>query len=226
MTVVFIRTVILFALLSLALRIMGKRQLGELEPSELVTAILIANLAAIPMEEKGTSLFVGIIPIVTLICLEVLISGSALKSQRIRSLVFGSPSILVHDGKIIEKDLRKNRLTNDELLEELRLQGYPDLSTIQYAILELSGKLSVIPYASERPPTGAELGISPTSNGLPVMIINDGSLIRKSMISAGLDDKWLKRTLDSQNVKNISDVLLLTVDDKKNVYFMPKEEKN
>ena len=224
MTVVFIRTIILFALLSAALRIMGKRQLGELEPSELVVAILIANLAAIPMEEKGTSLFVGIIPIVTLICLEVLISGCVLKSQRLRSVIYGSPSILMHNGKIIEKSLRKNRLTNDELIEEIRLQGITDLSTIEFAILESSGKLSVIRRAAQSPPTADMMGLSPVDKGLPVMIINDGVLLEKNLSRCGLDQKWLQGQINAGHAKNIADVLILTVDDKKNTYILPKEK--
>ena len=149
----FIRTVILYILIMAGLRLMGKRQIGQLEPSELVLTMMLSDLATVPMQDFGIPLLAGVIPILTLLSLSMLMSQLSLRSLRFRRLVCGTPTVLIHRGVIRQKAMRKNRYTLDELLEELREQGYSDLSEVKYAVLENSGQLSILPWASRAPIT-------------------------------------------------------------------------
>ena len=146
MAIAFTRTVILYALIIVGIRLMGKKQVGELEPTELVFAMLISDLAAVPMQDFGIPLLFGVIPIVILLAITMALSVLSLKSIRFRNLICGRPSVIMEHGSILQAALAKNRFTVDELLEELRLQGITDLSTVKYAILENSGRVSVILY--------------------------------------------------------------------------------
>jgi len=153
MAITFLRTIILYVLVVVGLRVMGKRQIGELQPSELVIAIMLAELASIPMQATGIPLLSGIIPILTLITLEILLSFISLKSKKFRELVSGKPSILVHDGAINKQEMQKLRFNNDDLMEELRLGGCPNVQDIQYAILETNGQLSIMLKKDNQPLT-------------------------------------------------------------------------
>lgn len=145
------RTVILYILIIVGVRLMGKRQVGELEPSELVLSLLIADLASVPMQDLGAPLHTGIIPILTLLSLTTILSVLTMKSIRFRAILCGKPSIIIRNGKLEQEEMRRNRLTVDELLEELRCQGHPDISTVQYAILETNGQLSILPMPHNLP---------------------------------------------------------------------------
>lgn len=153
-----IRTVILYILIIAGVRLMGKRQVGELEPSELVLSLLIADLASVPMQDLGIPLHAGVVPILALLSLTMILSVLTMKSIRFRTLMCGRPSIVVRDGKVDQGEMRRNRLTVDELLEELRGQGYTDLAGVKYGILETNGRLSVLPYAEQRPATAPAAG--------------------------------------------------------------------
>lgn len=159
MAIVLVRTLVIYFALLITMRLLGKRQLGEMELSEFVLAALIADLAAHPLQDIGIPLINGLVPILTLFCCEVLIAGATLKSVRLRSLFFGRPSVLILRGKVIQRELRKNRFSLDELMQELRNQGVLDISKIEYGILETDGRLNVILYASESPVTPAMLNI-------------------------------------------------------------------
>lgn len=223
MTIAFLRTILLYLLIIVGIRLMGKRQVGELEPSELVFALIIADLAAVPMQDFGIPLLSGVIPILTLLCINLIMSILSLKSLRFRSLMCGRPSIIVRDGVLVEHEMAKNRFTIDELMEELRLKGYTDLTAIKYAILETSGQLSVLPYAAQQPVTAAQMGRTPNDPGLPLVLINDGRLIAANFTLLGLDAKWLEGQLHSRKLKDPSQVFLLTVDEQGNVYLVKKE---
>lgn len=223
MTIAFLRTILLYLLIIVGIRLMGKRQVGELEPSELVFALIIADLAAVPMQDFGIPLLSGVIPILTLLCINLIMSILSLKSLRFRSLMCGRPSIIVQDGVLVEHEMAKNRFTIDELMEELRLKGYTDLTAIKYAILETSGQLSVLPYAAQQPVTAAQMGRTPNDPGLPLVLINDGRLIAANFTLLGLDAKWLEGQLHSRKLKDPSQVFLLTVDEQGNVYLVKKE---
>ena len=223
MAIVFIRTLIIYFALVLIMRLLGKRQLGEMELSEFVVAALIADLASHPLQDIGIPMINGLVPIVTLFCCEVLISGIAMKNIRLRALLFGKPSMLVEKGKIKQREMKKNRFTTDELMEELRNQGYLDISAVEYAVLETDGRLSVIPYPSESPVTPSQLKIEAEDKGYPVVVISDGHVIESNLRLVGRDMNWLNKRLAALGVKNTETVFLMTVNSAGQVYFAPKE---
>lgn len=223
MAIIFIRTLIIYFALVLIMRLLGKRQLGEMELSEFVVAALIADLASHPLQDIGIPMINGLVPIVTLFCCEVLISGVAMKNIRLRALLFGKPSMLVEKGKIRQREMKKNRFTTDELMEELRNQGYLDISAVEYAVLETDGRLSVIPYPSESPVTPSQLKIEAEDKGYPVVVISDGHVIESNLRLVGRDMNWLNKRLAVLGVKNTETVFLMTVNSAGQVYFAPKE---
>ena len=223
MVIAFLRTIILYAFIIIGIRLMGKRQVGELEPSELVLALLIADLAAVPMQDFGIPLLTGLIPILTLLCLTMALSVLTMKSVKFRALLCGRPSIIVENGKLRQGEMKRNRFTLDELMEELRMKGVTDLSTVKYAILETNGQLSVLPFAAQKPPTAQDLDLHLPEPGLPVVMINDGRVITRNLHSRGLDEVWLNKQLQQRHVKRTQDVFLMTVDEANQVYLVEKE---
>ena len=187
MAIAFARTVVLYLLLIAGIRLMGKRQVGELEPTELVLAMLLSDLAAVPMQDFGLPLLYGIVPIITLLCLTMLLSVATMRSVRLRTLLCGKPSIVVQDGKLRQREMRKVRMTVDELIEELRLQGVTDLNSVKYAILETSGQVSVLLYQDRQPATPKQLGLSVQTGRLPVVVINDGRVLSQNLTALGLE---------------------------------------
>lgn len=223
MVIALIRTIILYLLIIFGIRLMGKRQIGQLEPSELVLSLLIADLAAVPMQDFGTPLVSGIIPILTLLCLSTILSVITVKSVRFRAILCSRPSVIVQDGKIIPREMQKNRFTVDELMEELRVNGYTDLNKIKYAILETNGRISVLPNALEEPATAGQLHLPVTENGLPLIIINNGRLLQHNLTTRGKSIDWLEKQLKARGVSSVKEVFLLTLDENNNIYFTPKE---
>ena len=218
-----VRTIILYLLIIAGIRLMGKRQVGELEPSELVLSLIIADLAAVPMQDFGIPLLTGIIPILTLLSLTMILSVLTMKSVRFRTLMCGRPSVIIRKGKIDQGEMRRNRLTVDELLEELRAQGYPGPAGVEYAILETNGQLSVPPWTREQPPTQKQLGIVSEETGLPLVLISDGRLLPQNLSARGYDEEWLKKQLKRQGVSRPEQIFLMTVDELGDVYAAPKE---
>lgn len=224
MITAFARTVILYLLIMLELRLMGKRQIGELELSELVLTMMLSDLAAVPMQDFGLPLLSGVIPIVTLLALSLLSSQLSLRSLRYRAAVCGTPSVLIQNGKIQQSAMRINRYTLDELLEELRKQGYFNIQDVKYAILENSGQLSVLPWTRQQPPTAAQLGLElPESGSLPTVLINDGRLLSKNLTACGRDSAWLKRVLLEQHISSFREVFLFTVNEQGETHCIKKE---
>ncbi|MCI5753177.1 MAG: DUF421 domain-containing protein [Clostridiales bacterium] len=223
MAIIFFRTIIIFITLLLFMRVLGKRQLGEVELSELVVSVLIANLAGLPLQDIGIPLLNGLIPVIILFCCELLISTLTMKSVRMRTLLCGRPSLLVENGVIRQKEMARSRFTIDELTEELRNQSIMDISTVKYAVLETDGTLNTILAPSQRPATAAQLGIQTTDNGFPIIIINDGHVLSDNLRHTGRDENWLKAELSRHGIRQTQDVYLLTVDAAGNVYFAEKE---
>ena len=224
MTTAFFRTVILYFVLMIGLRLMGKRQIGELEPSELVLTLIISDLAAVPMQDFGIPLVNGILPIVTLLCLSMLLSFCSLKSIRFRSLLCGRPTIIIRNGKLMQRAMLKNRLTVDELFEQLRGQGISQLSQVKYAVLETSGKLSILSYAKDSPITPSDLQMEVSDNvTLPLLLINDGRILRHNLKDSGYDEKWLLKQLQQRKLSSPHQVFLMTVDEGGNVICVTKE---
>jgi len=225
MTTAFFRTIILYIVLMTGLRLMGKRQIGELEPSELVLTLIIADLAAVPMQDYGIPLVNGLLPIVVMLCLSMILSFFNLKSIRFRALLCGRPAIIVQRGKIIQQAMAKNRFTIDELLEQLRSQGITDLADVKYAVLETSGKLSILPWPDKSPltPAAAQMSVEDTLT-LPILLINDGRLMAEHLHRCGRDKAWLDKVLHQHGLSSPTQVFLLSVDESGNILCIPKEE--
>ena len=225
LAIIFIRTLVLYFVLLLSMRLMGKRQLGQMEISEFLVAAMVADLAATPLQDIGIPLLNGIVPIITLFCLEVLIAGLSLKSTRMRKIVFGKPSIIIEKGVISSKEMHRNRFTIDELMQELRTQGINELQGIEYAILETNGNLNIILHQDSQPVTPKQLNLQVEEKGYPHIIINDGILLENNLSLLGRDKKWLKRRLSEQGIKNAEDVYLFTLSETGDIYCQRKDTK-
>ena len=226
MTTAFFRTVILYLLLMAGLRLLGKRQIGELEPSELVLTLIISDLAAVPMQDFGIPLVNGVFPIIILLCLSMILSFVNLKSVRFRSILCGKPAIIIREGRLVQQNMNKTRLTIDELYEQLRGQGITDLRTVKYAILETNGKISVLPYTRESPVTPKILGAQVQDETvLPILLINDGRVMSDNLRASGRDMRWLEKQLRSRKLSSPRQVFLLTVDETGTVECVVKEGK-
>ena len=218
----YIRTILLYLALIFSVRLMGKRQIGEMEPSEFVVTMLVANLASIPMQDEGITLISGLVPILTVLGMELVLSGLIMRSVALRRLLCGKPVILIDNGKIIQENLRRTRISLDELTGHLREKDVLDLKSVQFAILETNGNLSVFPYPKEMPASAKEAGIPVKPVSLPITIVADGYVSKENLEKAGKDDKWL-RTVLSRNKASAADTLLLTVDRQDHILFIRKE---
>ena len=220
----YIRTIILYLVLIGVIRLMGKRQVGQMEPSEFVVTMLVANLASIPMQDAGVPLYSGLVPILTVLGVELVLSALSMRSVKLRRILCGKPVILIDNGKILQDNLGKTRVTLDELTGLLREKNVMELRTVQYAILETNGNLSVFLYPKEEPANAKDAGIFPKPRYLPVTIVGDGYLYRENLHYARKDEKWLEKTLREQNTK-LEDTWLLTVDQADRVVFLRKDGK-
>ena len=209
MTVSVIRTVILYFLLMAAMRLMGKRQLGELQPTELVVTLLLSDLAAVPMQDTGLPLMNGALPILVLVVLEILLSGLMLKCPPLARLVAGSPIAVIRDGKVDENAMRRLRLTVDDLVESLRQQEVFDLRQVQYAIAETNGHITAYCYPRFQTATVGDVNPNPTDDGMPVLVVSDGRLCPWGMQLCGMTEAHLARLLDKYHCR-LEDVFLMT----------------
>jgi uncharacterized membrane protein YcaP (DUF421 family) len=187
---------------------MGKRQIGELQPFELVIAIMLSELAAVPMQDTGIPLIHGLIPILTLMFLEIFLSYVTLKSRKLRKIVCGTASVLIQHGQVMEEELRRQRFNLDDLMEELRLSGYLNIFEIEYAILENSGRLSIIPKSARSPITRKDLNLSAQEEELPVALVLDGQLNDYNLKYIGKDKKWLLNKLNEHKINGIEDTFI------------------
>ena len=219
----YFRTLILHTILITVIRLMGKRQIGQMEASEFVVTMLVANLASIPMQDSGIPLFSGLIPILTVLGMELVISWLSLHSIRLRKILCGKPVILIENGNILQQNLRKTRVNLDELTGLLREKDVLDLQSVQYAILETNGNLSVVPYPKEKPASAKEAGIQVKKQHLPFTIISDGVLLEENLRKAKKDAAWVEKVLQ-QHRASIRDTWLLTVDGGDRVLFYRKEK--
>lgn len=224
MIVIFIRALVLYVIVIISMRIMGKRQIGQLQPFELAIAIMISELAAVPMQNTGIPLINGIIPILTLLTAQLIVSFLTLKSIRARGLVCGKPSILIENGKILEDELRKEMYTLNDLLEQMRIKNVTDISDVEFAVLETNGQLSIILKSQKRPVTPEDLNIPTEYEGLSLDIIIDGKLIEKNLKKANLDIVWLGKELSKFGINNIKDVLFACLDSGGSLFCQKKNK--
>ncbi len=212
MLTILIRIIIVYALLIGTMRLMGKRQIGELQLSELVTTILLSELAAQPITDDQTPLAFAIIPIAVLLSLEVIISFAVTKIPFLKPIFDGKPSILIRRGRIDFDEIDKVRISIEELLCQLRINGIPDISQVDYAILEQNGQLSVIPRRAEAPPSAEDMEIKVSESGIAHAIIVDTKISDYDLKRLGHDRKWLEKRLAHHRV-SLDEVFLFTVDD-------------
>ena len=222
MIITLIRTIVIYAIVVAVYRFMGKRQIGELQPGELVLAIMLSDLATAPISSVNTPLIIGIFPVVTLMTIEILISYFSQKSVKFRKIVSGSPSIIIENGKINIKELTSLRFSIDDLFEQLRSNGYMTVSDVAFAILETNGQLSVIPSSQATPITLKDLNIT-SSVTMPRNIIKDGELDENNLRKIGRDKNWLNNLLKSHNT-SIEKTFLLTTDGQESFYIQKKEQ--
>lgn len=220
---IFLNSVIVYALLILLMRLTGKRQLGELELSELVVTFLISEVASEPIMEPDVSVLQIIIPILTFLGLEYLLSFVSLKSVKLRAVLSGKPALLIVRGRIDQSQMNRNRITPDELAEALRSDGVLDLNDVEYAILETNGRINIIPTPQERPATAGQLGVTGPDAGYPIIVINNGRVLSDNLRLLGYDEKWLKKRLAENGLSAPSEVYMMTADQRGGIFLAPRE---
>ena len=224
MLIIFIRSIILYVFIIFSIRLMGKRQVGELQPSELVVTILVSNIATLPIEDSDIPMIVGFIPIITLVSLDIIMSNLTLQSKSLRKIISGSPRIIIKDGVINQDVMRKLRFSIDDLMESLHEFNIFDVSEVQFAVVETTGKINVYQKFDYQTVTPQTLNIKGTSLNPPLIIISDGKLLyhnlNLSKVGKGYIDTILK-----ENKIVITDVFLLTVDDNGKYNLIKKEQK-
>lgn len=225
MLIVAIRTLILYSIVLFAVRLMGKSELSKMSPFQLVIVFMIAELAAIPIDSTSASLINGVMAIFTLMFLQILLSFLSIKSEGFKNFISGKPSILVEKGKLNVKELRKLRITNTDLMEQLRLENCPSLDQVQYAIMESNGQLTVIPKADNRPVTMKDMGLATTEGALPVILISDGVLYKKNLFVSGMNEDQLRTKLTAAKIKSYHDVFLAFCDENKKIHVYLNSEK-
>ncbi|OQA08240.1 MAG: hypothetical protein BWY65_01558 [Firmicutes bacterium ADurb.Bin373] len=204
------RTTLVYFLVLLVIRAMGKREIGQLSPFDFVVAIIIAELAALPMELTDIPLWHSILPLLILAALQISLSYATLFSRKLRGIICGHPQIIMKNGALLRKEMRKARYNLDDLVAQMREKGIVDLSDIEFAVLETSGKLSVILKSQHRPVTPADLGISTAYEGLPTVLVMDGDIMKDNLAQIDLDETWLQKVLSEQRLTS-KKVLLATL---------------
>ena len=223
MIITFVRSIILYVFVLLVMRLMGKREIGQLQPFELAISIMIADLASIPMTDIGIPIFNGIIPMLGLLTMHLIISVINLKSMKAREIICGKPSILIYRGKINEEILKKERFTINELEERLRTDNVFNFGDVEYAILETSGQVTVIQKPEKRNTIPEDFNITPEYEGIPYDLVIDGKVMEKNLQQIGKDYNWLKKQAEKFKIKP-EEALIITIDGK-NQIFCQKSEK-
>lgn len=224
MLITFFRAIILYLIVLIVMRLMGKREIGQLQPFELAISIMIADLASIPMTEIGIPIFNGIIPILGLLVMHLIISVVNLKSLRAREIICGKPNILIYRGKINEKALKKERFTINELQERLRGNNVVNLGDVEYAILETSGEVTVIQKPEKRNTIPEDFNIKPDYEGIPYDLVIDGKIMNQNLKIIGKNYEWLKKEVKKFSI-NPEEALVVTIDGKGRIFCQKKEEK-
>ena len=224
MLIVFLRSIVLYIIVLIVMRLMGKREIGQLQPFELAIAIMIADLAAVPMAETGIPISNGIIPILGLLVMHLIISFLNLKSMKIREILCGKPAILIYRGKIDEKVLKKERFTLNELQERLRSSNVVNLGDVEYAILETSGQVTVIQKPDKRTTIPKDFNITPEYEGIPYDLVVDGKVMYKNLKTIGQDYNWLKKQVNKFNMEP-EEALIVTFDGGSQMFCQKKLEK-
>lgn len=225
MLITFLRAIFLYIVVLIVMRLMGKREIGQMQPFELAISIMIADLAATPMAETGIPISNGIVPILGLLVMHLVISTLNIKSTKAREIICGKPSILIYRGKIDEKTLRKERFTINELEERLRDNNIFNIGDVDYAILETSGQITVIPKPNKRNTTPKDFNIEPEYEGISYDLVVDGKVMYKNLEKIGKNYKWLERQSEKFGIKP-EEALIITIDGNDNFFCQPLQNKN
>lgn len=212
MTIIFIRTIILYFIALFVIRIMGKAELSKMSPFQLIIVFMIAELASIPIESPDVSMITGVTAIFTLMFLQVLISSLSLKSEKLKNFFSGKPSVLIDKGQINQKELKKLRITINDLMEQLRIGNAASISEVEYAIMESNGELSIIQKAGNKPLTAEDMSIEKPREIMPVVFISDGVMYRKNVAQAEWTEKQLTDKLSSLGISDYTKVFLAFCD--------------
>ena len=223
MLITFFRSIVLYIIVLVVMRLMGKREIGQLQPFELAISIMIADLASIPMTDTGVPIFNGIIPILGLLIMHLLISMINMKSSKAREIICGRPSILIYRGKINENNLKKERFTINELEERLRGNNVINLGDVEYAILETSGQVTVILKPDKRNTIPQDFNIMPDYEGIPYDLVVDGEVMKENLKAIGKNYNWLKKEVGKFNMKP-EEALIVTLDGKGQMFCQKKEK--
>ncbi len=218
MLIVAIRTFILYAAVLFAVRMMGKSELSKMSPFQMVVLFMIAELAAIPIDSTSASLINGVMAIVTLMFLQIFISWLSTKCEWFKNFITDKPSVLVEKGRLNIKELKRLRITNTDLMEQLRLENCPSLSDVQYAVMESNGQLTVIPKAKNRPLTPKDLELAVTEGVLPMLIVSDGKLYEKNLLALGLSRESFEAKLKKSGIESHKDIFLAFFDENKQLH--------
>ena len=224
MAISFIRTILLYIVIIFAVKLMGKRQISELQTSELVITLLISNIAAIPMQNTGQPLLSGLLPITLLICCEIFVSVLMLKSMKFRQAICGRPVVIINDGKIIQKALKSLRMSTEDLSEQLRQLDVFSIQDVAFAIVETNGKMSVLKKPEKSQPDASMLGIVVPDNGIETVVVSDGVISDFSLQLCNLSRDWLYGVIQGQNLK-LNDIFIMTANKEKNYNIIRKEAK-
>lgn len=222
MLIILIRTIILYFVVLFVIRVMGKAELSKMDPFEMIILFMIAELAAIPIESLDIPLLNGAAAIITLLFLEVLISFLSTKSQKFNNLLNGKPSIIINRGNIDEKEMRSQRITIDDLMQQMRLKNFSSLADVDYAVLEANGDLSIIPKPEKAPLTPADMGIETSSRVMPMVLISDGVFYEKNLKILGKEETYLKKELSKAKITDYSQVFLCFYDENRQLHVYPK----
>ena len=224
MLINFFRAIILYIIVLIVMRLMGKREIGQLQPFELAISIMIADLASTPMTDTGVPIGNGIVPILGLLIMHLLITVINMKSMKAREIICGKPRILIYRGKIDENALKKERFTISELQEKLRDKDIVSIGDVEYAILETSGQVTVIEKPNKRKVITEDLGINPDYEGIPYDLVVDGIIMNKNLKKINKDYEWLKKEVQKFNYTP-EDALIVTLDGKGQIFCQKKNEK-
>ena len=217
-----VRTVLLYVIIIITVRIMGKRQISELQTSELVVTLLMSDIASIPMQDTDQSMLSGIIPILILVVCEIIISVIMLKNSKIRRAICGKPVVIINDGKVDQTAMTELRMSIEELFEELRQKDVFDIQDVAFAIIETNGKMSVLKKSSSDTVTAGQLGVQSKDNGMQAVVISDGEVAQSSLKFCGLSEEWLNKILKIEKL-SVSDIFIMTADKTKKYNIIKKD---
>ena len=224
MLITLFRAAILYTLLIACVRLMGKRQIGELQPVDLVITVLMSEIAAVPMQQNDLPIINSIVALLLLVAFELILSAASLKFPPFRTLMQGHSVVVIRDGVIDQRAMRRLRITVSDLISALRQKNVFDLATVSYAIFETNGKLSVLLRPDSRPATAADTGqTSPADNGVPFVVICDGKPVKTGMQESGMTEDMLQKPLKSKKL-SVEQIFIMTVDKNGQISVVRKDE--